>query len=269
VACAATGPTETTMTKPKTPTSEPATPAPTNAPPRGALSDLVNTSDPGWPVVSEMIAKAKNEVEILPVDPKKGEQALLAIQVTTRSPMGAIAYSSGGLLVDHGWIRVLGGGSARLPRDIGSWNFPKGVDQPPRLGNAILVADDVLGGFFAINGGAFDGPPGHVFYLAPDTLRWEDLGRGFTDFVEFLCQGDLAKFYASLRWRGWFTDAERLSGDRAYSIYPFLWAKEGGTIDQRSRKDVPIEELWFYAIDLHRQLADLPDGSAFTIKVVK
>ena len=238
--------------------------------PHRTLADLVNTSDPGWPAVSEMVAKAKNEVEILPVDPKKGEEALLAIQVTTRSPMGAIAYSSGGLLVDHGWIRVLGGGSARLPRDIGSWNFPEGVDQPVRLGNAILVADDVLGGFFAINGGAFDGPRGHVFYLAPDTVRWEDLGRGYTEFVQFLCQGDLAKFYADMRWRGWSTDVDRLAGDRAYSIYPFLWAKEGGTIDQRSRKDVPIEELWrLHAIDLPRQLADLPAGSKVEVKVVK
>jgi hypothetical protein len=76
---------------------------------------------------------------VLPADPKKGEQALLAIQVTTRSPMGAIAYGSGGLLVDHGWIRVLGGGHARLPRDIGSWNFPKNVDQPQRLPGAMLV----------------------------------------------------------------------------------------------------------------------------------
>ena len=258
------------MTKQSTPTPEPATPAATNAPARRTLADLVSTSDPGWPVVAEMIAKAKNGVEILPIDPTKGEQPLLAIQVTTRSPMGAVTYSSGGLLVDHGWIRVLGGGSPRLPRDIGSWNFPKGLDQPPRLGNAILVGDDVVGGFFAVNGGAFDGPSGHVFYLAPDTLRWEDLGRGYTAFLEFLCQADLSEFYSGLRWRNWAADAWRLGGDRAYSVYPFLWAKEGGPIDQRSRKDTPIEEAWFlHAIDLPKQLADLPDGRTVRVTIVK
>ncbi len=226
-----------------------------SAAPRRSLAELVNTTDPGWPVVAEMIAKAKNKVEVLPVDPKKGEQALLAIQVTTRSPMGAIAYGSGGLLVDHGWVRVLGGGHTRLPRDLGSWNFPKGTDHPLRLAGAMLVADDVLGGFFAVNGGAFAGPSGNVFYFAPDSLEWEDLGRGYSDFLEFLFQGDLAKFYSGQHWKDWTNDVEKLPGDRAYSVQPFLFTKEGGTIDQRSRKDVPIEELWtLYTIDLPKQL---------------
>mgnify|MGYP000969392700 FL=1 len=33
----------------------------------------------------------------------------------------------------------------------------------------LLVADDVLGGFFEINGGAFDGKAGNIFYYAPDS----------------------------------------------------------------------------------------------------
>ena len=33
----------------------------------------------------------------------------------------------------------------------------------------LLVADDVLGGFFAINGGTFCGKAGNVFYYAPDS----------------------------------------------------------------------------------------------------
>jgi hypothetical protein len=246
-------------------------PAPaTSAPQRRALTDLVNTTDPGWPIVADMVAKARNPVEVLPVDPRDAERALLAIQVTTRSPMGAIAWSSGGLLVDHGWIRVLGGRSERLPRDIGSWNFPKGVDQPSRLANAILVADDAIGGFFALNGGAFAGPPGNVFYLAPDTLRWEDLRRGYTDFLQFLFEGDLARFYSGMRWRDWAIDTEKIPGDRAYMVYPFLWAREGGNIEQRSRKDVPIEELWsLHAIDLPKQLADVSDGGKVQIKPSK
>ncbi len=236
--------------------------------PRRSLAELVDKSDPGWPVVTAMIAGAKNKVEVLPGDPKKGEQALLAMQVTTRSPLGAIAYESGGLLVDHGWIRVLGGGHPRLPRDLGSWNFPKGVDAPPRLAKAMLVADDAIGGFFAINGGAFEGPLGDVFYLPPDSLKWEDLGRGYTAFLQFLFDGDLAKFYEGQRWNGWSEEVAKTAGDRAYAIYPFLWSKEGGTIDERSRKDVPIEELWYvHAIKLPTELADVPDGGKVQIVI--
>lgn len=254
-----------TIAMPKTSTN-----TPSNAPARRPLDQLVNNSDPGWPVVAEMIAKATNKVEVLPAEPARGEQALLAIQVSTRSPMGAIAYGSGGLFVDDGWIRLLGGGHPRLPRDIGTWNFPKGFDQPQRLAGAMLIADDVLGGFFAVNGGAFDGPLGNVFYLPPDSLQWEDLERGYRDFLEFLFVGDLAKFYDGQRWDGWPKELETLPGDRAYAIYPFLWSKEGGTINQRRRKDVPIEELWnLHAVDLPKQLAGVPGGSKVKIIITK
>lgn len=220
-------------------------------PKRRPLRELVNETEPGWPIVQAIVADARNAIEVLPVERARGEAALLALQVTTRSPMGAIAYGSGGLLVDHGWIRVLGGGHARLPRDLGSWNF----EPEPRMEGAIVVADDAIGGFFALNGGAFSGAPGNVFYLPPDTLAWEDLERGYTDFLHFLAQGDLEKFYAGQRWRTWKDDAQGLPGDRAYSIFPFLWAKEGGTIDTRSRKSVPIEELWhLHALELPKQL---------------
>jgi len=36
----------------------------------------------------------------------------------------------------------------------------------------LLVADDVLGGFYALNGGAFGSESlGKIFYFAPDNLR--------------------------------------------------------------------------------------------------
>lgn len=223
-------------------------------PARRTLAELVDATDPGWPVVTEWIADATNHVEVLPVDPQAGERALLAIQVTTRSPLGAIAYSTGGILVDHGWIRVLGGGHARLPRDLGTWNFAD--DRTPRLANAMLVADDVSGGFFAINGGAFEGPLGSVFYLAPDTLEWEDLERGYSGFLQFLFEGDLARFYEGQRWSGWADEVASTPGDRAFSVYPFLCVEEGGPIEARSRKAVPIDKLWrLHAEDLPRQLS--------------
>jgi hypothetical protein len=202
-----------------------------------------------------MIEQARNRVEVLPAQPDDGARALIGIQVTTRSPMGALAYQTGGLLVDHGWIRILGAGSVRLPRDLARWNFPSGTPAAPRLPGAFLVADDVLGGFFALNGGAFQGAPGNVFYLSPDSLVWEDLGRGYTDFLQFVLAGDLAKFYEGQRWVGWQEEVGRLSGDRAFHIYPFLWAECEGGIDARSRKAVAIEELWgLHAVELPQQL---------------
>jgi hypothetical protein len=84
----------------------------------------------------------------------------------------------------------------------------------------------------------------NVFYFAPDALRWEDTGRGYTDFLAFLFSGDLAKFYSGQRWTNWQKETEVLSGDRAFDFYPMLSAMSDGGIESRSRKDAPIDELW-------------------------
>jgi hypothetical protein len=204
----------------------------------------VDLQDPGWPTVEQAIARAKNEVQVLPVDRHEGEKTLLAIQVTTRSPMGAIAYQTGGILVDHGWIRILGGGHQRLPRTLADWNFPAGDAAHARLPGAFLVADDVIGGFFALNGGALKGPPMNVFYFAPDVLRWEDTRRGYTEFLDFVLSGDLGKFYDGFRWHGWQDASEALAGDRAFDFYPMLFAQSDGGIESRRRKDAPLDEIW-------------------------
>ena len=77
------------------------------------------------------------------------------------SPLGAVVFYTGGILIDNGWIRILGSGHPRLNRSLPQWNFscglPKSEAPPPWL----LVADDVLGGFFALNGGRFS-PDGHT-----------------------------------------------------------------------------------------------------------
>src|SRR5882724_4909241 len=118
------------------------------------LQELINRDDPGWPLVQNWISEAANPVEILPPpDDTKREQSLVASQVTTRSSMGAIIYESGGILVDHGWLRILGSGHPRLPRSLPDWNFGRSyviAGEQPRF---LLIADDVVGGFFAIDGG--------------------------------------------------------------------------------------------------------------------
>ncbi|WP_218779891.1 DUF2625 family protein, partial [Hymenobacter crusticola] len=125
------------------------------------LADLINAQEPGWDLVSDWLRAAKNQVQVLPKTPARADSTLLAAQVTTRSPMGAIIYETGGLLVDGGWLRILGSGSPALNRTLMGWNQGK----PAGL---LLVADDVLGGFYALNGGAFGSESlGKIFYFAP------------------------------------------------------------------------------------------------------
>jgi len=218
------------------------------------LADLVNTEEPGLPMVQEWAADAPHAVEFLPVEQPKADEVLRNIQVTTRSPMGAIVHGTGGILVDHGWLRILGGGSSRFTRDLASWNRITKPQQEHRLPGTVVVADDAVGGFFAINGGGLPGNPGSVFYLAPDTCEWEDTGNGYSQWLCWAFSERLAPYYESMRWPAWRTEIQTMTADEGLSIYPFLWA-EGAPLQDRSREPVAIEELWhLHSVEFPRQL---------------
>lgn len=207
------------------------------------LRELINTEEPAWPDILRWVHEAKNHVEVLPVDRARGESVLLALQVTTRSPMGAIALESGGFVVDHGWLRILGAGHPRLAGDLAGWNGLEPRGEKAWVPHVMIVAYDVIGGFYAINGGGLAGPRLNAFYFAPGSLRWEDLGRGYSDLLHFLFDGDLSGFYADARWPGWQEEVASLSGDRGISIWPPPSAM-GPSFGERSRAQVPIRELW-------------------------
>jgi hypothetical protein len=211
------------------------------------LHELINLDDPGWPMVQQWVAEAKNPVEVLPPpELAKRERALVAAQVTTRSPMGAIVYESGGLLVDNGWLRILGSGHPRLPRTLPGWNFGRSFPVSGQRPEFVLVADDVVGGFFAIDGGGLGIELKKVCYFAPDTLKWENTEKGYSDFIVWAFNGDLNQYYETMRWPGWQEEVRELSGDQVFTIYPFLFCK-GPPIAERSRKPVAITEVY----DLH------------------
>ena len=220
----------------------PGAPTATPRPAIRTLTELKGADDPAWPQVQQWIAAAP-QVEVLPADPARADAVLPALQGTLDSTLGAVAHRSGGLLVDHGWLRILGAGSARMQRSLATWNdgrIPLDAAGRPTM---LLVADDVLGGFFAINGGALGPEQGKVWYLAPDTLKWEHLDLGYADFVAWALSPRLVEFYAGQRWPRWEAEVARLDGDHALAVYPPLWA-EGPTIDRRSRKAVPVDELY-------------------------
>lgn len=216
-------------------------------PPR-TLAELINKQEPGWALVSDWIKQAKNKVQVLPKTQARADSALLAAQVTTRSPMGAIIYETGGILVYGGWLRILGSGCSFLNRDLMGWNQGKQQD-------FLLVADDVMGGFYAINGGAF-GPEsrGKLFYFAPDNLHWEATNKTYSEFLLFCFSGDLVSYYKNLRWKGWEQEVKALTGNQGIMCLPFLFTKEGGNVTKNSRKAVPIAELWGMNQDFQRQL---------------
>jgi len=213
-------------------------------------------SESAWPVVEAWIREASNPVEVLAPDEAQKERALRDTQVTVRSPIGAIVYHTGGLLVDHGWLRLLGSGNPKLTRSLPEWNRSRATDEHGKSCGFLLVADDVVGGFFALNGGAFPGASGEVSYFAPDTLRWEPLNdMGYSDFLVWSLSSKLGRFYESMRWPGWQSEVGALLGGQAFSFYPSLWTKEGKEIAKCSRKPCPVEEIFsLNVVELPRRL---------------
>jgi len=79
----------------------------------------------GWRAFKDATKIARNEFEILAADPSKARDAIYQTQITTHSIMGAIIYFSGGILIDNGWIRILGSGNEKLSRSVPGWNKVK------------------------------------------------------------------------------------------------------------------------------------------------
>ena len=172
-------------------------------------------SDDGWDLVTTWIRQASVPVEPIAADDAVRDAALERLEISTRSPLGAIVRRTAGLSVDHGWLRVLGaGGSDRLREGVNEWSERTGL---------LIVAHDVAGGFFSWH------EERGVLYHAPDTREAEDLGgRAYSAWLESMLTGNLAKFYASERWPGWEETTKALNGDDGL----------------RDREPTPMITLW-------------------------
>ncbi|MCX4804061.1 DUF2625 domain-containing protein [Streptomyces sp. NBC_01214] len=234
------------------------------------IDELAEVDDPAWPELQGMLTESSVPVQVLPVDFDEGRRCLVQMQVTARSTLGALALNTGGLLLDDGWVRVFGGGSALdggLP-SLGRVNgFPTAFDPAWNPGTGLVVGHDALGGVFALNGrdpaaSGRPGAPGEMAYFAPDTLAWEVLEMGHSVWVSWLLSGDLETFYEGLRWPGWREEATALALSQGITVYPFLWSEEArADLAATSRQAVPMREVLGAAADFARQMGPADPGA--------
>ena len=57
------------------------------------------------------------------------QSELLGLQVTTCSPMGAFVYECGGIVIDSGWLRMLGSVCEQMKHKIYSFNPGKSFSE--------------------------------------------------------------------------------------------------------------------------------------------
>ncbi|OWA33614.1 hypothetical protein B9G55_19865 [Saccharibacillus sp. O16] len=222
------------------------------------LEDLLS-SDSAWPSLLQTIEQAENDVHVLPTERQRAEETLVDMQASDRTTLGAVVLNSGGLLIDRGWLKVLGSGHPDIEGDLLSWNgqgaAPLALQVKPE--GYVIVAYDLAGGFFAINNGAFHDHAPTVHYFAPDTLEWEDTEKGYTDFLDWALNGDLDQYYATFRWKGWVEDIAALQGGQVMLIVPFLWTEEGRDVNNAQRKPVSASELWDMQQEMQRELRSI------------
>ncbi|MEU4983261.1 DUF2625 domain-containing protein [Streptomyces sp. NPDC021969] len=231
------------------------------------LSQLIDVEGPAWPELRETFGGGPVTVEILPPDSDVASSSLLQLQVTARSYLGAVVLHCGALLVDDGWVRVFGSPvDGAMPGLARVNQFPGAFDCEWRPDAGLVVAHDVLGGVFALNGGApasagRPGAPGEIVYFAPDSLRWEALGAGHSAWLAWLASGALDEFYAALRWPGWRDEVRALNTDQGLSLFPPLWSAEARQdVSATSRRTVPMAELLGVARDSCRQVNGVDPG---------
>ncbi|MFE5935343.1 DUF2625 family protein [Streptomyces sp. NPDC056470] len=239
------------------------------------IDELVDVDEPAWPELQGMFGASSVPVQVLPGDIDEGRRCLLQMQVSARSVLGALALGTGGVLVDDGWLRVFGGGSAsasasvsdgRLPSLAQVNRFPTEFDPGWHPATGLVVGHDIVGGVFALNGGdpaaaGRPGAPGRMTYFTPGTLEWEAMEMGHSGWVSWLLSGRLEVFYDGMRWPGWREEAAALAFGQGLSVYPFLWSEEAhADLAATRRRPVPMREVLGVAADFARQMGPADPG---------
>jgi hypothetical protein len=170
-----------------------------------------------WDDITAAIANAPYPVRILPADPTGAQPCLEELGISTRSWLGAVVANAGALIVDHGWLRVLGCGAAGLP-DV--------VAASGRQAGRLIVGFDVLGGQFVWIAPQPRSSP-TVHYFGPDDLEWLDLEQGYTDWLHAMLSGSTTSFYEALRWPGWEHEVTAAAPDQGIVTYPPPRSAEG------------------------------------------
>lgn len=232
-----------------------------------ALAELIAADDPAWAHTAELIAESVVPVEVLPPDRAQCEACLHQLQVSTRSALGSVALNTGGMLVDHGWLRVYGGcGTAGGMPGLAEINeFPAEPDPSGVPPQGLVIGHDILGGVFALNLATSPacgrpGEPGEVVYFAPDSLRWEPMEGGYGSWLSWMFSGTFGRFYQSLRWPGWEAETAALHPRQGLSVIPFLWSSEARhDLAATSRRPAAMRELLSLHHEFLRQVTGDPD----------
>jgi hypothetical protein len=204
-----------------------------------------------WPALTDVLLRSFAAPRILPVLPDRARASLLQLDVAAGSALGAIALNCGGIMLYDGWLRIFGGSPCPevcLP-SIGQINaFPTHLDRTWAPTQGLVVAHDVLGGVFALNGlrpgPARPGIPGEVIYFDPTSLNWTRLRMSHSEWLAWCVSGEFPHFYDGLLWPDWRDDVRALRADQGIAVLPSLWSEEAAVAGRElTRAVAPMADI--------------------------
>lgn len=189
-----------------------------------------------WNKIKEILVNSKYKV-IISEELEKGYDECEKLNIPKDSVLASVVTNCNGIYIDN-WIRILGQGNEKQK---GVLYYNSLVDDSCIYG-MFIVANDVVGGIYAINISRYENDKNLIWYFAPDTLEWECLDMNYSEFIAWSANGNIGEFYETMRWNNWIKDCEEIEFDMACLIYPFLWANEC-EINSADKKNIPFEEL--------------------------
>ncbi|WOO89855.1 DUF2625 family protein [Mollicutes bacterium LVI A0078] len=158
------------------------------------------------------------KVKKLEVNEKEQKKIYEVLELTEKSNIGQFYANYGGLVVQN-VIRVHGSALSEIEMDllnVNEGNLQRGF---------LEIANDIFGGAYILNSGAFEEGYGMVFYLNPETLSYENLEVDFGQFINYICTNDiLSEWYVDI-YNNKLVDTEILP-TQGVSVYPFFFTKE-------------------------------------------
>ena len=193
-----------------------------------------------WQEINNMFISSNRKIDLYSDESKDGIKSIDILKITSKSALGSRILNTSGIVIEN-WIRILGHNS-NINRGIIDYNVIGENGVATKITKMLIVADDVVGGIFALNAGKFSEGIGEVWYFAPDTLEWESLEMQYSEFIAWTIQGNIDEFYSTMRWSTWKEDCKNIEFNDSILIYPFLWSNEI-QLEKADKKIVPSEEL--------------------------
>lgn len=187
-----------------------------------------------WEEIEKMFLQSLNKIE-LKKSLKDNKNAVDKLNINEESVLGAMIVHTSGVIV-NGYLRILGKDGELdiiLLNEIVKHFYP---------GNKLIVAIDIWGGIFAIGNNDFESDKRHIWYFAPDLLKWENLEVNYAEFIAWSCSSAISEFYKSFLWNDFETIIKDVGEKQAVLFYPFLWANECN-VETANKEIVSFEEI--------------------------